>query len=397
MATLNNVQATAVERLLSEYWDAQVSVGEFEPLVEDKCFRVSIETQADNIPASVIVKTARAEADIPTDPDSTKGNPAQPILEEWAGLEFLNLVLPESSLVPKFYGGDRSNTLIVLEDFGKQPSVVDALNGNDPEYARQCLIAHAESVATLHAGTLGQEELYWQIRDRLGPRGVPRDWKRYGNLLDAQGWGDLRKLGPELHQAFDCIGQVVPTEFWDEYEFLAKEVDESPFRAYTQNDSCPDNTLITLNGPRLIDFERGGYHLCLLDAAYSRLNMPCCYWVGRLPDDVTPLVEKAYRKVMGRAKPEILNERMFGKAMAETCAYWIISNGMWMIHRDFDADFNWGSSTWRQRVFRRLEAFAETTEEFSHLRAMGKTARETVRLLKTFWVYEEMPLLPAFR
>lgn len=398
MDSLSNVQTAAIETLLNESWNTSVTVGGIESLVEGKCFRVSISAPSESVPTSVIVKTARAEVDIPTDPDSTEGNPAQPILEEWTGLQFLNEVMPESGLIPKFYGGDRATCLIAFEDFGKQPSVVDALNGMNPDYARECLKVHAQAVATLHASTMAEEERYWKIRDALGPRGVPRDWKQYGNLLDTQGWGDLRGLRSELQKAFDRIGQVVPMAFWDEYEFLVKRTDsDSSFRAYIQNDSCPDNTLITPSGPHLIDFERGGYHLYLLDAAYCRLSMPCCFWVGRLPDDVTPSVESAYREILGQIQPGIQSDRLFGRAMTEACAYWIISNGMWMVHRDFDADFKWGSSTWRQRVFRRLEAFADTTEEFSHLRALGTAARETVGLLKTHWEYEEMPLFPAFR
>ena len=83
--------------------------------------------------------------------------------------------------------------------------------------------------------------------------------------------------------------------------------------------------------------------------------------------------------------------------MTEACAYWIISNGMWMVQRDFENDFSWGSATWRQRVFLRLEQFAATAEEFSHLPVMGAAARETVQGLKRHWTYDPMPLYPAFR
>lgn len=70
---------------------------------------------------------------------------------------------------------------------------------------------------------------------------------------------------------------------------------------------------------------------------------------------------------------------------------------MWMIHRDFEKDFTWGSATWRQRVLLRLEQFAATTEEFAHLPAMGKAARETVQRLTRHWTSDPMPLFPAFR
>lgn len=158
-------------------------------LQSDKSYRLVVTEAPAGTPTSVVVKRAQAEPGLPLNPDATEGNPAQPLLEEWAGLAFLNSVLPDKSLVPTFYAGDRSACMLVLEDLGKHPSLIDALQGSDPEYARECLTLHAQAVAELHAHTLGQaaEAGYWQIRDALGPRGVPRDWKTYGNLLATQG------------------------------------------------------------------------------------------------------------------------------------------------------------------------------------------------------------------
>jgi len=389
---------TVAERLLSEVWGKTVRLGEAETLQVDKCYRLTVTDPPVATPASVIVKKARTEPGVPTDPDATTGNPAQPLLEEWAGLAFLNDVLPKTGLIPQFYGGDRAACIVVLEDLGKGPSLVNALQGTDPAYARQCLTLHAQAVAELHAHTLGQEARYWQIRDALGPRGIPRDWKTYGNLLDTQGWGDLRALQRELQKGFDRIGQQVPAPFWDEYAALVAAIEQpSPFRAYVHNDTCPDNSLLTPGGLRLIDFERSGYHLCLLDVVYCRLSMPHCYWANRLPADVPAMVERAYRKVLSQVLPAAAEERLFGMKLTEACAYWIISNGMWLVHRDFAQDFTWGSATWRQRVLLRLEQFAATTEEFSHLPTMGAAARETVRRLQSHWTCDPMPLFPAFR
>jgi len=386
------------ERLLTEAWAGKVQIGEVEPLREDKCYRFVITDAPDGMPASVIVKKALAEPGIPLDPDSTQGNPSQLLLEEWAGLEFLNSVLPDTGLIPKFYVGDRSACVVVSEDLGTGSSLVDALQGTNPDYARECLTMHAQALAELHAHTLGHEALYRQIRDALGPRGVPRDWKLWGNLLDTQGWGDLRALEGELRKGFERIGQQVAPAFWDEYAYLTAAFEgPSPFRAYVHNDSCPDNTFITPGRLRLIDFERGGYHQCLLDAAYCRLSMPHCYWANRLPEDVAPAVERAYRKRLSQALPEAGDDRAFAMGMTEACAYWIISNGMWMVHRDFENDFTWGSATWRQRVLLRLEQFAATAEEFAHLPVMGAAARETVQRLRSHWTCDPMPFYPAFR
>jgi len=386
-----------VEQLLSESWRGEVRSGSVQSLRAGKVYRLEIVEAPPGSPPTVVVKAAAPEPGISVDPDATDGNPAQLLLEEWAGLAFLNAALPGKGLVPAFYGGDRGRCLVVSEDFGPGSTLVDVLTGDDPEQARTSLTMHAQAIAELHAGTVGLEDQYRNIRDSLGPAGVPRDWKQYGIVLDTQGWGDLRSLRSELQAGFARVGQVVPGAFWDEYESLASSLENpSPFRTYVQNDACPDNTLFTSGGVHLVDFERGGYHLSMLDAAYCRLGMPHCFWAGRVPEDVTTAAEMAYRDVLSAAIPAVAEDRLFGRAMTEACAYWIISNGDWLIHRGFENDFDWGSATRRQRVFFRLEQFAAATEQFSHLPSLGAAARETIRRLRRQWEYRPMPLFPAF-
>lgn len=170
----------------------------------------------------------------------------------------------------------------------------------------------------------------------------------------------------------------------------------SLFRAYVHNDTCPDNCLMTADGVRLIDFERGGYHHCLVDVAYYRLGMPHCCWAGRLPSDVVVNLEQRNRENIASFIPEAADIRRFGSALTDACAYWNISSGIWMLDKNFAADFNWGNSSWRQRVLFRLEQFATATEEFHYLPVMGDAARETLRILGSHWISAPLPLFPSF-
>lgn len=363
------------ERVLSERF-GKLRLGEVQTLREDRCYRVQLVGDA---PESAIVKMEQPEA-----PGATPSG----LVEEWASLEFLNRAMPASGLVPELYGGSRDPWLVISEDLGATETVATALMGTDPDLAREALGLHAEAVADLHAGTLGKEELYRQVRLALGPFTQRR----------SMGWGDLREKRAELEKAFDAIGQSASPRFWDEYDALIAAIDDSaPFRAFVHNDSCPDNTVLMPGRVRLIDFEVGGYHTALLDAAYCRLCMPHCWLAQRLPAEVTPAVERRYRQRLAQAVPESLNDRLFGQRMTEACAYWLISNGTWMVHRNLEKDFPWGASTWYQRVLMRLGQFAETTDEFEHLTEMGHAARETLRRLRERWTSEPMPLYHAFR
>ena len=150
---------------------------------------------------------------------------------------------------------------------------------------------------------------------------------------------------------------------------------------------------------QLLDFERGGFHHALLDAVYGRLCFPSCYYANRLPDHIAPMMEEAHRAQLVRRCPEAADEVRFRQEIVHACAYWLISNGNWMLESAFQDDWQWGLSTWRQRVLLRLELFANTTEEFNHLPAMGETARLCLTRLKAIWPADvhQMPVFPAFR
>jgi len=59
------------------------------------------------------------------------------------------------------------------------------------------------------------------------------------------------------------------------------------------------------------------YHLSMPDAAYCRLGMPHCFWIGRVPEDVTTAAENAYRDVLSASIPAVAD----GRAMTEACAH----------------------------------------------------------------------------
>lgn len=104
-------------------------------------------------------------------------------------------------------GGDRDAAIVIVEDISHSKSLLEALQGTDAGTALDALTQHADALSELHSSTLGREERYIELRDTVGPAGVPRHWKRYGNLLATQGWGDLGNLRHELAHSFAILGQ----------------------------------------------------------------------------------------------------------------------------------------------------------------------------------------------
>lgn len=111
------------------------------------------------------------------------------------------------------------------------------------------------------------------------------------------------------------------------------------------------------------------------------------------------MMEAAYRAQLVPACPAAADDDCFHRELVHACAAWLILNGIWLLENAHGDDWRWGISTWRQRVFVRLDALAGAAEQFDHLPAKGATARRCAQRLREIWPPEAdaMPLYPAFR
>ena len=99
-----------------------------------------------------------------------------------------------------------------------------------------------------------------------------------------------------------------------------------------------------------------------------------------------------------KAAPKPERTRLFFPALVQASAYWTISSISWNLEEALKEDGTWGIATNRQRPPVRLANFAEVSEQFGVLPAMGATARALEAKLRALWPdSEEMPLYPPFR
>jgi hypothetical protein len=109
-------------------------------------------------------------------------------------------------------------------------------------------------------------------------------------------------------------------------------------------------------------------------------------------------MDAAYQSQLRRECSEI-SDAMFRRATVEAGARWHIFH---VVHRLPDAladDRQRGPTTLRQQVIAWLKAFADLSEEFRGMPALGASARQLVGRLKSVWPADaaEMPFYPAFR
>jgi hypothetical protein len=384
---------TRVERILTRSWNGDVRLGDCYQLRGDRVLRFNVslapEVSGQPPPASVVVKKAYSDLERRYDPDAVEAwNPAWGLFSDWAGTQLFASLPNSGEYALRLYGGDREAGVIVLEDLGDGEALVDRLMGDDPARAEEGLRLLAECLGKMHAATMGQQDRYQQYRDALGPRVSDRFWR------------DLREHRERLLRGFQAIGIKPAPGFDEEFEqVVASVADPGPFLAYVHGDPCPDNCRIVGGKLRLFDFETGGFRHALTDAVYGRIPFPTCWCVNRLPAHVAPMMEVSYRAQIVRACPAAEDDERFRRELVHCCAAWLICNGTWMLDDARKDDWRWGISTWRQRVLVRLDALADTTEQFGHLHAMGDTARRCAQRLREIWPPEadQMPLYPAYR
>jgi hypothetical protein len=356
-----------------------------------------------DLPASLIVKKVR-EDEFGYQPDSAESpNPAHWLFNDWAAAEFLNNIPSTVPLSPLLYGGSREFGLVVLEDLGdgEAPNTSDALLGADPALAEQTLIEHVSLVGQLHALTIGREAEYRRVRARLGT--LPKPARLYQDP-----WSDARNYPIQTSEmaaaiklyrtVFAHLGVQPATGIAAEIESVTSAVEAYPkrFLAFCKGDQNAAGDYMRRNGqPRLFDFNAGGYRHALIEGMPGRMTWGC---LMRLPARILPLLDRAYQAQFTQRHAEISDE-MFHQAMVEAGARWHILH---VVHRLPDAltgDRQRGLTTLRQQVVAWLTAFADLSEEFCGMPALGLSARRMAERLRDVWPAEasNMPYYPAFR
>ena len=378
----STVVQDAAERILSEAFGAvRLDAG---PLLDSSgrsnLLRFSRLSGSDSAPASVIVKRAVAMGDEAYDPDQPGGS-ASRLFNEWASLQFLGEMAPESPLAPRLYGGDREVGILVMEDLGHSAEgLPDRLLGNDSVAAEADLVAYATTVGRMHGRTVGHVARFHELRDALGsssPDQLGHDW-----------------IQSTFHAMLDALALTAGPAVDDDLTLLMAGI-ASPgeFTAFIHADPCPDNWLRMGSTDRLLDFEFGRVSHALLDGVYGRVPFP-------MHQHVTRTMERAHRTELARTCPAARDDARYAQAVVEACAYWMILVCRWSpMTKLLEADQEWGTGTIRQRLLARLEVVVQATREAHHLEAIGELAEVMSRDLHGRWEREvvPLPLYPAFR
>ena len=386
--------ASLAGQILAKTWGGPVRLGDYEEMKGSKrliVYRCAVKEAPNGSPATVIIKHVNYEPPRQPGEEPAEVTPAL-IAKDWAGLAFLSELDLDEPLAPRFYGGSMAVGLMVLEDLGGTSAtrLDQLLQGHDPGAAETALLALMRSVGRLHTATAGKEGRYRAILKDLGVE-QPTDFEEY----------NFSFLRPSLEKLINILELTPSPSVFAEIEQVYRIMHEpGTFLAYVHGDPCPDNCLLVDGQMRLFDFELSFFRHALLDGADSRFHFPTCWCVNRLPEDLWRRMENTYRAELVKGHPTASDDAIFYPALLAAGIGWSLALLEWQsLESLFEKDYDWGTSTVRQRVLLRFDMTARSVAELGYFPALGALFGDVYKKLRDRWVpeIEEMPLYRPFR
>jgi len=177
----------------------------------------------------------------------------------------------------------------------------------------------------------------------------------------------------------------------NELNALVDRLGRAEGTALLHGDPCPGNDLHTPDGVRFIDFEQASLGSGLMELAYLRVGFPTCWCVTRAAGPLLERAEAAYRTAWHAETGTPLPDA----GLADACAGWLI-RGDALVQRAHRGstdhlarlpheDWEWGTTTARQRLVHRLGVVAATTADHGELRRLRVLAADLRRALLDRW------------
>jgi Ser/Thr protein kinase RdoA (MazF antagonist) len=347
---LSAAETTAAEALLTQAWGERAEVSAVETFLDrGHVFRLRLATGR-----SAVLKRQGELAD---DRESWGFG------VELAALEYLN-AMPDP-VAPRLLGADSQAGLFVMEDLGSGITLADSLLTPDRAHAQADLVAYARALGSMHAWSMGQPDELAALRARHTPGREP-----------GSAW--LRVLTRDTQRFLTTATTLgLPTGgVPDEIAELGSMLADPRYQGLVHGDACPDNVVLVDGVCRIFDFERAGWGLISLDAAYLRAPFPSCWCFANLPADAAAPALDAYRACLEGAGADL--GPAWDAAMVAALGCWAVVRGG-ATATALDEDREWGTTTVRPRLVVWLGTFidaAAATGLLPRLRAVTEALRD---------------------
>ncbi|RCW43893.1 thiamine kinase-like enzyme [Halopolyspora algeriensis] len=281
--------------------------------------RVRVAETPFELPRTLVVKHYGA-------PSGTERS--DPFAHEAASCQLATALPPEIRVGPELIAQDSDRRLLVLEDLGRGSTLADVLFADDPRAAERALLAWARSLGRLHTTMAGREADFDALMRRLG----------------ATSWTDpvaedIRQALTELPEVIEqTLGVAIPQAVTERLDRAAQLLAASKYRSFSPSDICPDNSLVTGNGARFLDFEWACVRDIALDAAYLQFPFPSSWCSYAMPEHLAESMLATWRSEVVEVWPDLDQDEVLRPRLFEAQMLWVWVSTWWFLPRAGQAD-----------------------------------------------------------
>lgn len=336
---------------------------------------------------TLVIKQRYVADGSPYDPlDRAPGSLSTRVAYEAAALQLLGNRSPRR-LAPQLIGVDYNTGVLVMEDIGEGPGLLEHLLGNDPVQADRALHSYATGMGRLHAAGAGHADEFAAILGQFGPRPI--------NPLPAA----IAGYAAEFERAIHALGMAIPPDVRSYLDQgVARMRSPRGFLSLTHGDICPGHDRIVDDHSIFIDLELAGFRHALYDLAYLFVPFPFCGFAGRLPPQSQANAVTAYRTVVAQAIPGVADDEQFHPELAYAWIFWIVRNLGTLLPHALHDDTSWGTTTFRQRLIQQCQDLAASPHLELHFPAVTEWVAGVSAAMRAIWPdTAPMPPYPAYR
>ncbi|WP_199434832.1 phosphotransferase [Qaidamihabitans albus] len=232
-----------------------------------------------------------------------------PFAQEAASYQLFTALPPDERMCPELLAHDGGHRVLVIDDLGRAPTLEDKLHGSDARGAETALLSWARSLGRLHFSTANREADFNALLRRLGGRSRPVEGPVarpvVGDDTDTTPVVACAQLPAVLE---DTLGVPTPEPVRAAAERAAEHSRSACCRAFSPVDLWPDNNLVTDDGVRFLDFERGRVRSALVDAAHLRVPFVSSPDSLALPAGMSEAMIAAWRSEVSELWPTLADD-----------------------------------------------------------------------------------------
>lgn len=215
-----------------------------------------------------------------------------PFAQEAVSYQLFTALSAEDRMCPELLAHHGRKRVLVIEDLGRAPTLLDRLRGSDARGAERALLSWGRSLGRMHATTADREADFDALLRRLGGPAKPK------NQMPAAGRELPGLLAERTGTAMTGQMQSFADHAWE-------QACSSCYRAFSPVDLSPDNNLVTSSGVRFLDFELGRVRNALIDAANLRVPFSSCDEPRALPAGMSEAMIAGWRAEVSAIWPAL--------------------------------------------------------------------------------------------